>query len=189
MNKASLATNPNLSSIEYDHATGMELKAIAEKYDVSRSVLSRWFRRSPGKTNRESLESQIAKWKTRADTLWAQAELDADSRAMAQSIAAGFRSVELQVKHLAEQEEAAKGPPEQQFFRLEDIDAKVASMAQQAERDSYQRALDCAAGLGELSAFALFERMLSDENLKVAIYQFVLDWEKANDRQQTAVAN
>jgi hypothetical protein len=109
--QGSIENHPNKAQIDALLATEIPLKDIAAQIpDLSVHALSRYKRKNllPPVANGtgDSLEAQAAMWRERADHLWHQATIDQDSRAMAQAVAAGLRSVELQARQ--EKNEEAK---------------------------------------------------------------------------------
>jgi hypothetical protein len=187
MNKPSLAGNPNLSAIEFDKSAGMQLKDIAEKYNVSKSVLSRWFRRSAKPTSRESLQARLAVLNERSHTLWNTAELSGDSRGMMQAITAGYRAIELELKH-AEEAAAAAAPAESSVeIQLELIDR----LTQESNARTFMVAMENARGAGAIDVLILFENMYGNSELKTAILEFATAWlmeHPKNYAQQGTVA-
>lgn len=105
----SICCHSDCAAIDVQLASGVFQSDIAEKFRVSRFAVSRHARHSVSTVSEnetDSLEAQARKWRMRADTLWTRSEIDQDSRAAAQALAAGLRSCELQARHEQRETEA-----------------------------------------------------------------------------------
>jgi hypothetical protein len=120
--------------IDADLLAGQKLKTLAATYGISPFSLSRHKSRhlqvagalDTAEDDSDSLEAQAQKWRLRADQLWARSEIDLDSRAAAQALAAGLRSCELQARQKERETENAPDVGAVPPITIQQLDAFVA---------------------------------------------------------------
>jgi hypothetical protein len=193
MGKASaISTHPEQEAIDQALALGeVSLQALATRFNVSPYALSRRRKRlviTPA-VEADDLPAQALKWRERADQLWHQGTADADSRAMAQAVSAGLRSVELQARQKEREAEAASVAEEVDDGKL-DIGtlSKVLDWYDRCFDDNQKRtvlkAADLERQLGVSDSYELFNSMSTDPALRVHVLQCARDYQlakKGND--------
>jgi hypothetical protein len=188
MSKASaISTHPEQEAIDEALVLGeVSLQALATRFNVSPYALSRRRKRltiAPAVED-DDLPAQALKWHERADQLWHQGTTDADSRAMAQAVSAGLRSVELQARQKEREAEAASVAEEVDDGKL-DIGtlSKVLDWYDRCFDDNQKRTVALAAEksrhLGVYDSYELFNSMSASPELRAAVLQFAHDFQAA----------
>jgi hypothetical protein len=134
----------------------------------------------------DSLEARAALWRERADRLWRTATADADSRAMAQALAAGLRSVELQAR---QNERASSAMPEEDDGKLttEDFDRIVEKWDKIQEALGVEKALEAAQNAERMrlpNLMGVFYDCAYDAELRTLIETTARDYKNSKDEKQ-----
>jgi hypothetical protein len=202
MSKASaVSIHPQQEAIDRALALGEEsLQTLATRFNVSPYALSRRRKRlaiTPA-VEADDLQAQALKWRERADQLWHQGTTDADSRAMAQAVSAGLRSVELQARQKEREVEAVSVAEEADDGKL-DIGtlSKVLDWYDRCFDDNQKRTVLKAAELerqlGVSDSYELFNSMSTSPELRQAVLEFAHNFqlEKKNNEpvQMESAAN
>jgi hypothetical protein len=188
MGKASaVSIHPQQQAIDQALALGEEsLQALATRFNVSPYALSRRRKRlamAPAVEDND-LPAQALKWRERADQLWHQGTADADSRAMAQAVSAGLRSVELQARQKEREAEAVSVAEEADDGKL-DIGtlSEVLDWYDRCFDDNQKRTVMLAAEksrqLGVYDSYELLNSMSVSAELRAAVLQFAHDFQAA----------
>lgn len=202
MGKASaISTHPEQEAIDEALALGeVSLQALATRFNVSPYALSRRRKRlaiTPA-VEADDLPAQALKWRERADQLWRQGTADADSRAMAQAVSAGLRSVELQARQKERDQEIAAEENDDDRVSIGDLDS-VISLFDAAPPDPVNQvklkiALDKARAVNRMDGVAIFFKMLEDSAFAADLTDFATTWkqeEKVDEpvQAQTSASN
>ena len=177
--QCSICSSPHLAAIDDLLDGGATQKDSAAHFGVSKFALSRHVRHSnPTPVTPESadsLEARAALWRERADQLWHTATADADSRAMAQAVSAGLRSVELQARQKEREAEAAPDAEDDGKLSVEVLDKIVAWWDRvQAENDEKftKLALEEAKRLRCPDLYQVFLKLWDSPALKERVLEF-----------------
>lgn len=189
--KCSVCNSEHCATIDSLLDGGTNQKDIAAQFGVSRFAVSRHARHGKRvpvtlENDPDSLEARATLWRERADQLWHTANADADSRAMAQAVSAGLRSVELQAR---QKERVAEAAPEEDDGKLTipEFDRIVEKWEKIQETMGVEKALEAAQNAERMhlpNLMGVFYACATDEELRMLIETTARDYKNSKDEKQ-----
>ena len=189
--KCSICTSPHLVAIGDLLDGGATQKDIAAQFKISKYAISRHLRHAnpapvTPETDTDSLEARAILWRERADHLWHQATADADCRAMAQAVAAGLRSVELQARQQARAAEASSPEEDDGKLTIPEFDRIVAKWEKIQETLGAEKAAQAAAECERMhlpNMMDIFYACVDDAELRELLATTARDYKLLKDER------